>query len=118
MSVPINSAVFIQSSTRCARHRCKRPMQVLRPGSCLVKAQPQRQPYIQLRIVRKLEEANVRRAAPDLFFRGEKSVVIEVVYFVKDGDVSCRELLVEEQAARTAGACPTTGAAHAGNIPL
>jgi hypothetical protein len=45
-------------------------MEVLRPGSCLVKAQPQRQPYIQLRIVRKLEEAHVRRAAPDLFFRG------------------------------------------------
>jgi hypothetical protein len=57
-------------------------MEVLRPRSCLMKAQPERQPYIQPRVMRKLEEANVRRAAPYLFFRGEKSVGIEVIYFV------------------------------------
>ena len=73
-------------------------MKVLRPGRCLVKPQPQRQPHIQLRIMRKLEKANVRRAPPDLLLRGEKSVGIEVVYFVQDDDVSRRELLVEEQA--------------------
>jgi hypothetical protein len=82
VSVPINAAVFTQSSTLRTRHGCKRPMEVLRPGSCLMKAQAEREPYIQLRVMRKLEEANVRRAAPDLFFRGEKSVGIEVVYFV------------------------------------
>ena len=82
MTVPINSAVLVQSPTLCSRHRCKRPMEVLRPGSCLMKAQPEREPYIQLRVMRKLEEANIRRAPPDLFFRGEKSVGIEVVYFV------------------------------------
>jgi hypothetical protein len=73
-------------------------MEVLRPGSCLVKAQPQGQTHIQLRMVRKLQKADVRRPPPHLFLRGQQGIGIEIVDLVQNYNVSASELLVEQKA--------------------